>query len=866
MSLKKYNSKRTFTKTPEPTGKKLSNKGPLTFVVQKHEASRLHYDFRLELDGVLKSWAVPKGPSMSSDDKHLAVLVEDHPLDYASFEGTIPKGNYGAGTVMVWDRGVYMPYGAVERDDAEKILREEFKKGHLTFILLGEKLKGEFALIKSPHMSEDAWLLVKKGDEYQSRKDILKEDKSVISGRSMDEISTDKKGNIWISRPDSIKRHAGLDRANLEEASTRSGISAFVPVPTLEADPGSEFGMTLLNNVPKSKFPHHIKPMLAHSVDTSFDRKKWIFELKWDGYRAIAEIEKGQVNLHSRNQLSFNERFNPIVQSLKQFDKDIVLDGELVVVDKTGRPSFGLIQDYPEGHGTLIYYVFDILYYDGHSLIHLPLIKRKEILKAVVPKLPNVRLSDYIFDEGKSFFSIAQKLKLEGIMAKDGESEYAIGERSQNWLKIRTHKREEAVICGFTNPKGRRSHFGALILGVYLRGKLHYIGHAGGGFNEQALDTVFKKLTKITQYKCPFEEVPMTNGEVTWVKPNLLCEVEFKEWTKGHIMRHPVFMGLREDKSPKEVVEEKVFSKNPPSNGSTKVVTIGKLKLELANLDKIFWPKEKYTKADLLKYYTEISDIILPHLKDRPQSMLRWPNGITGDSFFQKDTKSLNARLSRISIESESRGESIEYFLCQDKASLLYMVNLGCIDFNPWSSIVGHLDYPDYLIIDLDPEKTNFKNVVTVALEFRKLFEKLEVESFPKTSGKRGMHIYISMGRKYTYEQVRQFAQLLCIQVHQKLPKITSLVHNPKERQGKVYLDYLRNAKGQTAASVYSVRAYKGATVSTPLKWEEVNLRLDPGDFTMKSMVKRVGVVGDLFVGTLRKSVNIEDMLNKLDV
>lgn len=855
MSLKTYTSKRKFTKTPEPRGKLKKTDGPLTFVIQKHHASRLHYDFRLELDGVLKSWAVPKGPSMNSEDKHLAVMVEDHPIEYASFEGTIPKGNYGAGTVMVWDRGVYMPYDGETREKAEKILREELGKGHLTFILLGEKLKGEFALIKSPHMSDDAWLLIKKGDEYKSKKDILKMDRSVISGRSMEEIASNKKGKIWISK---TKKLSIAGPAARQPHFHPQRVTPAVGLPVSRHP-------HFLDEGNKSKILHHIKPMLAHSFDEAFDRKNWIFELKWDGYRAICEVEKGKVKLYSRNFLDYTKRFASVSDSFKSYPKDMVLDGELVVVDKTGRPQFGLIQDYPEGEGTLLYYVFDILYYDGHDLVQLPLIKRKELLKEVLPDLPNVRFSDYVLDEGKSFFSITQKLKLEGIMAKNAESEYHIGERSENWLKIRTQKRQEAIICGFTEPKGQRNNFGALILGVYRRGNLRYIGHAGGGFNEQALDSVFKKLQKITQNECPFEEVPLTNGEVTWVRPKLLCEVEFKEWTKGHVMRHPVFIGLREDKIPKEVIEEKTFSPNPPSDGSTKLVTIGKQKLELSNLDKVFWPKEKYTKADLLKYYTEMADVILLHLKDRPQSMLRWPNGITGESFFQKDASNLNAGwIKRVKIDSESRGEAIEYLLCQDKASLLYLVNLGCIDFNPWSSKIDHLDNPDYGIIDLDPEKTSFKNVVTVALEFRKLFEQLELESFPKTSGKRGLHIYIPMGTKYTYEQVRQFTQLLCIQVQQKLPKITSLVHNPKARQGKVYLDYLRNAKGQTAASVYSVRSYPSATVSTPLKWEEVNSKLDPGKFTIKSVMKRIQKEGDLFKGTLGKGIDIEKILTKI--
>ncbi len=850
MTLTTYRHKRKFRKTPEPRGKAEKRTGPLTFVVQKHHASRLHYDFRLEMHGVLKSWAVPKGPSMNPEDKRLAVMVEDHPLDYADFEGIIPKGNYGGGTVMVWDRGVYSPYETVEREKAEKVLLEQLEKGHLTFILLGEKLKGEFALVKSPHMDENAWLLIKKGDEYAkgpggtSTKDVLKLDKSAKTGRSMEEIAgkSVKEGNVWESKKKSSSRHTG-----------------------------SESGMTEttqyidLYGASKSKMPHDVKPMLAHSVYEAFDKPNWIFELKWDGYRAIAEIEKGKVNLHSRNQISFKERFAPVTGALSEFPKDVVLDGELVVVDESGRPGFGLIQDYPDVKGELLYYVFDILYYDGHNLEELPLIKRKEILRDALPSLPNVRYSDYVEESGRDFYSIAQKLHLEGIMAKDGSSDYKRGERSYNWLKIRTQKRQEAIICGFTRPKGNRSHFGALILGVYRHGKLVYIGHTGGGFTEQKLSSIYKKLELLVQDECPFTKTPQTNAPVTWVKPILVCEVEFKEWTKDHMMRHPIFLGIREDKEPKSVEKERVFSKSVP-NESESIVKVGKQNVSLANITKVFWPKEKYTKADLLHYYSEIADVILPHLKDRPQSMLRWPNGITGESFFQKDSSSLTAKwIKRISIESEHEGRTIEYLLCQDKASLVYLVNLGCIDFNPWSSRVGSLERPDYAIIDLDPEKTSFANVITVANVFKEIFEQLGIESYPKTSGKRGMHIYIPMGTGYTYEQVRQFGQLLCIQVHEKLPNLTSLIHNPKERQGKVYLDYLRNARGQTAASVYSVRAYPKATVSTPLKWEEVTKKLDPSVFTMKTMPKRIEKMGDLFGGVIGKGINIEYVIKKLE-
>lgn len=865
MSLAKYHQKRLFSKTPEPRGSAKQNKGPLTFVIQKHSATRLHYDFRLELNGVLKSWAVPKGPSMNPEDKRLAVMIEDHPLDYASFEGIIPKGNYGAGTVMVWDKGVYMPYGGSQRSDAEKILRSQLEKGHLTFILLGEKLKGEFALVKSSHMQENTWLLLKKGDEYADiKKDVLEMDTSVKTGRTMEEVAAHN-DTVWISKKKKTPRHSELDSESIQIKST------------INIDSGSRSGMTKsgnlpinLQSVPKSAVSHNIRPMLAHSVEAPFDRSNWIFELKWDGYRAIAEIHGGKVVLYSRNLLPYNKKFTPIVESLSQIKETMVLDGEVVVLDKSGRPQFQLIQDYPDSGGELVYYVFDLLYYNGHNLENTPLIKRKEFLREILSSLPHIRFSDYVEETGRAFYSIAQKLHLEGIMAKDARSLYKEGERSQYWLKIRTQKRQETIICGFTEGNRSRKYFGALILGVMRRGKLRYIGHTGGGFNDVKLESIYKKMQPLIVEDSPFEKTPATNAPVTWVKPKLVCEVTFKEWTKDRVMRFPIFVGMREDKSAKDVDDESARRFSPtapaPIGETVKKVEVGEQTLELTNLNKVFWPKEKYTKADVIKYYTEIADVILPHLKNRPQSMLRWPDGITGESFFQKESSSLTAKwVKRMAIESEHEGRRIEYLLCQDMASLIYLVNLGCIDFNPWNSQVGHLDYPDYLIIDLDPEKTSFNNVVTVANTFRELFEKLEIEIFPKTSGKRGMHLYVPTGAKYTYEQVRQFAQLLCLKVHEKLPKLTSVIHDPSKRQGKVYLDYLRNSKGQTAASVYSVRAYPGATVSTPLKWSEVNSKLDPSNFTIKNMMKRIQKEGDLFEGSMGKGIDIGKALKFIE-
>lgn len=829
MSLAQYKKKRKFDKTPEPDGKEKSSKSALTFVIQRHEASRLHYDFRLEMDGVLKSWAVPKGPSTDPEDKRLAMMVEDHPMDYANFEGIIPKGQYGGGTVMVWDRGVYRPYEGKTRTEQEKILLDQLKKGHLTFIMLGEKLKGEYALIKIQRSEEEnAWLLIKKGDEYASDSDILKKDKSVLTNRSMEEISKEavKKNEVWHSKP------RDLD----------------------------------LEDQPKEKFPHNIKPMLAESVDEPFDRKDWIFEMKWDGYRTIAEIEERSVKLYSRNHQSFDEKFAEVAKSLEKFPGNAVLDGEVVVVDKDGRPNFGWLQDYPKSkHGELIYYVFDILHYDGHNLKNLPLIERKELLKKILPPLPHIKYSDHIEERGEAFFIQAQKLNLEGIIAKDAKSTYKINTRSFHWLKIKTSLRQEAIICGYTRGRGGRKHFGALVLGLMKKGKLTYIGHTGGGFDEKLLESTLRKLKPLESEDCPFEEKPATNAPVTWLKPELTCEVTFKEWTNDGRMRQPIFLGLREDKPVDEVEAEK---SNPSSSSNpfnpSEILKINNRQLKLTNLNKIFWPKEKITKGDLINYYKEIAPIILPYLKDRPQSLLRYPNGIEGESFFQKNVSNLKLDwMMRARVKHHK--ETIEYMLIQDEASLLYVINLGCIDLNPWSSRIHKLDNPDYLVIDLDPEGVTFEDVVEVAQTCRKVLESLGIESYPKTSGASGIHIYIPMAAKYDYDQVKNFAHLLCIKINEQIPNLTSLERLPKNRQRKVYLDYLQNNRGQTLASVYSVRPKPEAPVSTPLNWNEITKSLKPTDFTIKNIPARLQKHADLFKKTLEKGINIKAILKKLE-
>ena len=542
MSLTTYHQKRKFSATPEPRGRQHSSGGALRFVVQKHDAcALLHYDFRLELDGVMKSWAVPKGPSLNPNDKRLAVMVEDHPLDYRTFEGTIPAGNYGAGTVMVWDEGFYAAAPVNNRSDSEQAMREGLAKGHLKISLDGTKLKGEFSLVRLNRGKKQGWLLIKSRDEWASEDEVSEQDRSIVTGRNLDEIANNAKGKL----PKQTKRTKKIK-----------------PAP---AAPITDDGR-------KAPMPHHIKPMLATLVDKPFDRPDWLFEVKWDGYRAIAEVAPPKVLLYSRNGISLADHFEPIVESLRELGCRAVLDGEVVAVDDEGRSRFQLLQNYQKsGKGQLLYYVFDLLYLDGRDLRGLPLRRRKELLSKIIGGLPDVRLSEEIEENGVAFFNAARERGLEGIVAKDGEAAYRDGIRGRAWLKIKTHGRQEAVICGFTEPRGKREHMGALILCVYEDRDLIYIGHTGGGFGAKGLKELWRQLQPLVQAKCPFKKKPKTNAPAHWVRPELVCEVSFQEWTNDGSMRQPIFLGLREDKAAdavrRELPKKVVVQNESPQNG-----------------------------------------------------------------------------------------------------------------------------------------------------------------------------------------------------------------------------------------------------------------------------------------------------------
>ncbi|MCW3072528.1 MAG: dependent ligase [Bacteroidetes bacterium] len=853
MALKTYNTKRNFKKTPEPEGKKAASKKELTFVVQQHDASHLHYDFRLEMEGVLKSWAVPKGPSMNPEDKRLAMMVEDHPYSYKDFEGTIPEGNYGAGNVIVWDNGTYHEAGTKEKAAGEKKLLAGLRKGHISFVMKGKKLKGEFALIKiRGGKQENAWLLVKKEDKYSTTDDILAKNKSVISKKKLE--LKERKNSKKPAAASPAKKTAHIKN----------------PVKKARASAGE------------------ITPMLATLTEEAFDSPDWVFELKYDGYRALALIAKGNASLVSRNNISFDTIFAALLPELKKIPHDVILDGEVVVEDAKGNSGFQLLQNFQTtGKGILKFYVFDILLLDGEDTRGLSLLERKELVKLLLKKqtFKNIHYSEHIVDKGKAFYKKAMKEGIEGIMAKRADSIYVSGKRSKDWLKVKITQEEEAVIAGFTAPKGSRKHFGSLLLGAYKGNELKYIGNCGTGFNEQMLKELYTKLVPLSRKTSVFKEKTHVPGKIQWVEPELICQVKFSEWTNDQHMRHPVFLGLRIDKDADEITvpetAEKIKAKKPAAKTKKTAakktaakkssgdldLKAGNITLHLTNQDKIYFPKDKITKGDLVNYYREAASVMLPYLKGRPQSMNRFPNGITGPSFYQKDVDTAKSPgwLTTEKIFSESTNEYIDYLVCNDEATLLYMANLGCIEINPWNSKIGSIENPDWAVIDLDPEAISFKEVVKTALEVKKLMDELEADCYCKTSGASGLHVFIPLGAKYNYDIVKTFAELIAQTVNARIPSITSILRSPKKRQKKVYLDFLQNRRGQTLAAPYSVRPKPGATVATPLEWKEVNSKLDPSDFTIKTILKRLDKKGDLWKPVTGKGADLMKILKKMN-
>ena len=615
--------------------------------------------------------------------------------------------------------------------------------------------------------------------------------------------------------------------------------------------------------------------MLAKLHDAPFDDPNWIYEIKWDGYRAIAEVSKKGSRLYSRNGLSFSEDYPAIFEELGKIKKEAVLDGEIVALDKDGKPSFQLIQQYAQGGEVPICYcVFDCLSVGGKSIESKSLLERKKILKALLPKNDLIKYCDHIEERGKDFFALVKKQGLEGMIAKRADSVYKEATRSADWLKVKNVIMEEAVIAGYTEPGGSRKYFGALVLGLYKKGKLVYIGHTGTGFTEKTLKELYNKLQPLKTDTSPFDVKVPVNGEVTWVQPKLVCNLKYTEVTQGGTRRHPVFMGLRIDKEAQEVHEEvkddssqnEAEAIKPHKMEATK--TINGKKLAFTHLDKVFWPDEGYTKGDVIDYYNTVYPHIIKYMKDRPESLLRMPNGLADKGFFHKDA-GLNAPdwVKHVGLYSESANKDINYIICNDKPTLLYLANLGCIEMNPWNSRLKSLDNPDYLVMDIDPSENNtFEQVIETANVIKEILDKAGAVSFPKTSGATGIHVYVPLGAKYTYDQAKEFAHVIATMTQQQLPEFTSLERSLSKRgKDNIYIDFLQNRKGQTLACAYSLRPKPGATVSTPLEWNEVKSGLLPSDFTMKNIMKRVEKKGDLFGGVLLKGIDMMKCLKKLN-
>ncbi len=839
MALKEYARKRNFQATPEPAPKQVKQQGSGRggfFCVQRHDATRLHYDFRLEVGGVLVSWAVPKGPSLDPARKALAMKVEDHPLDYGTFEGNIPEGNYGGGSVMLWDKGTYEVLGEMPAE-------QQLERGDFKFELHGTKLKGSFAIVHMKHAGKgNEWLLIKKKDEY------------VVPGYDINQFA-------W----------------SVATKRTQDEIAENIDSPQIGQVKGAR----------KAAVPESLEPMLATAVAKPPSGPNWIYEIKWDGIRALCLIKNGKLQIQSRRGNRCEQQY-PELANLREHvhAKTAWLDGEICVLDEHGRARFQNIQPRiganlsAVGHLTettpVTLFLFDILYADGYELCGVALEDRKKLLNMLVVPDEHIRISETFDAGGEQIFDAARAMGLEGIVAKDRRSTYESA-RSTRWLKVKVLNEQEFVIAGFT--KGERDYFGSLVLGVYENGKLRHAGQVGTGFDHKMMKALYDRLETLITGTSPLTPKPKIK-DVTWVRPQMVCQVRFLEWTKEGVLRAPVFAGLREDKKAEEVSREEPLTIEPEPEreavetlrleppqfdlrGKEATVEIDGHRLKFTNLEKVYFPKDGWKKRDLLSFYNEVSEWLLPHLKDRPLSLKRYPNGIADEFFFQKNASNHFPEWMRCEPISEHGGAKLNHYpLANDRASLLYLVNLGCIDQNPWMSRVGTLDRPDWMLLDLDPVETSFDQIIDAALLVRELLSELGLRGYPKTTGGDGMHVYVPLEPQYSYEQVRSFAEIL---THLAIERAPNLFTTPrsvdKRRKGRVYFDYLQIGTGKTIAAPYVIRAYDGAPVATPLDWKEVKRGLRPEDFRIDNTLERFRKVGDLFAPVLQGGQRLEDAL-----
>ncbi len=848
-SLEEYRRKRRFESNPEPFGKHFvvsENR----FVVQKHAATRLHYDLRLEIDGVLKSWAVPKGPSLNPADKRLAIQVEDHPLEYRNFEGVIPKGHYGAGEVIIWDQGTFEVEGDLSAS-------EQLERGELKFRLQGQRLQGSFVLVKLRRSAKgNEWLLIKHKD-FAANPDWKPDgrDRSVVTRRTLEEIK--------------------------EEQTTRQ--------PTKEPETKS------LERARKATMPSRVGVTLAASVDRPFSDPGWLFEIKWDGVRALAWLEDGDFRLLSRSGRSITQVYPEFEKLPAQLAaKQAILDGEIVVLDENGRSNFEKLQSRIgvsrpsaglQHSAPATYYIFDILYCDGYDLRRSPLLQRKLLLRRLLEPTAVIRYSDHLMEKGKELFELAKQQRLEGIIGKRIDSPYP-GQRTSFWVKLKVVQELDAVIAGWTTPRGTREHFGALVLGLFADKHLHFIGSVGSGFTHDNQKDFYKSLRALQSERCPFEVPPKLKETVEWVKPSLVVRVKFSNWTDTRRLRAPVFVSLRKDKraedcrleterpakapraQPSPAIKETVLVRREDierelSQGRSEntTVEIDRKRLRLTHLNKVYFPESAYTKRDLLFYYYRMAGLLLPFLRDRPLVLRRYPEGIHGESFFQKEAAQSSPEwMKTASIYSKERKATMEYFTADDTAALLYLTNLGCIDHNPWSSRVDDEEHPDYVFFDLDPtEGTDFETVLTVARAVYQRLQALKLTAYLKTSGATGFHIYIPLAPLYTYEQVRTFAEIVGRLVAEELPRQVTLERSIHKRpKGRILLDALQNAHGKPLAAVYAVRPFPKAPVSTPVTPDELRGKFYPEQWNLTSIFSRLEDKGNLWKDFWKKRQRLE--------
>jgi bifunctional non-homologous end joining protein LigD len=824
-----YRKKRDPERTPEPFGVGRAASG-WRFVIQKHGARRLHYDLRLEMDGVLKSWAVPKGPSIRAEEKRLAVHVEDHPIDYADFEGVIPPDNYGAGAVIVWDRGHYL---LIKPGDPV----EQLERGKLEVEFFGYKMRGLWTLARMSKTEKD-WLLLKKTDSFAGEMELTERyPQSVMSGLTLEERT-----NV------PAKVSALRDRLQKLNASQQNFSARRQPL------------------------------MLATLQEKPFSAAGWVFEIKYDGVRVLAERHGETVELYGRNGTLITNRYPELSEALKRLSVDhFVIDGEIVALDECGQPSFQKLQARMHlNRGRDIErallaapvegFFFDCLALESYDLRSLPLLERKECLRYFLPLLGQVRYSDHVAEAGEAFFDAASERRLEGIVAKRADGRYA-GGRSRDWIKIKCQRRQEFVIGGYTKPQGERDYFGALHLGLYDGDKLVYVSKVGTGFDTQTLKSVWEKIQPLARVKSPFERRSPTGRDHRWIEPKLVCEVRFSDWTDDGGIRHPTFLGLRTDKKPQECRRNEPAPLNiaePPLPAPVK--TVREKEVKFTNLKKTFWPDEGYTKCDLIEYYRTIAPLLLPYLKDRPVVLTRYPDGITGKSFFQKDAPEfVPSWVRREMIYSKDTDRDIGYIIVNDLETLLYVINMGTIPLHLWSSRSGSLERPDWLVLDLDPKGAPFAHVVKVARVLHTILTKLRVESFIKTSGASGLHILVPLGARYTHEQAKNFARLLAILGTESVPDISTIARPLAARGGKVYIDFGQNGYGVTIAAPFSARPVPGATVSCPLRWQEVNERLHPSQFTIKTVPPRFRKIKDPMTSVFRNAIDLASALKQVE-